>query len=67
MLKRQMYGRARPDLLRKRVLLADWPDHGNCARATFSRPRTKSALLKPLTSRSCCHLTRSLLMRLSRR
>jgi transposase len=25
MIERQMYGRANPDLLRKRVLLADWP------------------------------------------
>jgi transposase len=29
MIKRQMYGRAKPDLLRKRVLLADRPDHDN--------------------------------------
>jgi Transposase len=28
MIKRQMYGRANPDLLRKRVLLADLPVHG---------------------------------------
>jgi transposase len=28
MIKRQMYGRANPDLLRKRVLLADRPLHG---------------------------------------
>jgi transposase len=28
MIKRQMYGRANPDLLRKRVLLADQPLHG---------------------------------------
>ena len=38
MLKRQMYGRASPDLLRRRVLLADLPErgsHGNCARASI--------------------------------
>jgi transposase len=28
MIKRQMYGRANPDLLRKRILLADQPLHG---------------------------------------
>ena len=28
MIKRQMYGRANPDLLRKRILLADQPIHG---------------------------------------
>lgn len=28
MIKRQMYGRANPDLLRKRILLADQPVHG---------------------------------------
>ncbi|HEX3492184.1 MAG TPA: transposase [Streptosporangiaceae bacterium] len=33
LLKRQMYGRASPDLLRKRILLADRSDHDNCARA----------------------------------
>jgi transposase len=39
MIKRQMCGRAKPDLLRKRVLLAGTRHH-NWARATFSWPWT---------------------------
>jgi hypothetical protein len=42
MIKRQMYGRAKPDLLRKRVLLADLPGHDNYARATATWPLTKT-------------------------
>jgi transposase len=41
MLKRQMYGRASPGLLRRRVLFATNPprkDHGNCARARILTP-----------------------------
>jgi hypothetical protein len=29
MIKRQMYGRAKPDLRRKRVSLTGWSDHDN--------------------------------------
>ncbi len=42
MIKRQMYGRAKPDLLRKRVLLADRSHHGKWARATATWPLTSS-------------------------
>jgi hypothetical protein len=43
MLKRQMYGRANPDLLRRRVLLAtndQGTRHGNYARAHIGPPLT---------------------------
>jgi hypothetical protein len=39
MIKRQMYGRAKPDLLRKHILLADLL-HGKWARATATWPLT---------------------------
>jgi hypothetical protein len=53
MLKRQMYGRASPDLLRRRVLLADLPErgsHGNCARARIRPSLTLTSI--PLWFRS---------------
>jgi hypothetical protein len=51
MIKRQMYGRAKPDLLRKRVLLADLPDHDNCARATKTWPLTAAGRPPPPAGR----------------
>jgi transposase len=44
MVKRQMYGRAEPDLLRKRVLLADPHHHPKWARAILQAATTAAGL-----------------------
>jgi hypothetical protein len=47
MIERQMYGRAQPDLLRKRVLLADCRHHGKCQSHRNLAIDTSSGTLLP--------------------
>jgi hypothetical protein len=56
MIKRQMYGRANPDLLCKRVQLADWTDHDNRARATSTWPLTGDETNRGCSCLSACQL-----------